>query len=80
MDFTDIIDRIKTEYQGFIVSDDIMAKLVAKHPFQRLLVRCGGGRFVVPAQDADHFMKIITKEGSDYVRDVSLAINYPCII
>ena len=37
-----------------------------------LLVRCGGGRFMAPAQDVQHFMDIIKADGRDYVRDVSL--------
>jgi hypothetical protein len=36
-----------------------------------VLVRCGGGRFTCPAQDAKHFIQIITEHKEDYVRDVS---------
>ena len=42
------------------------------HRFAQVLVRCGGGRFICSAQDAKHFMSIITNEDSDYVRDVSI--------
>jgi hypothetical protein len=35
-----------------------------------VLVRCGGGRFTCPAQDAKHFIRIVTEHGGDYVRDV----------
>lgn len=42
-----------------------------------VLVRCGGGRFVCPAQNAKHFIEIIERdakanEDGDYIRDVSL--------
>lgn len=67
----DIVHRIKNESNGFITTDEDMKELVATYPHQMLLVRCGSGRFLCPAQDADHFIKIIAKEGSDYVRDVS---------
>lgn len=37
-----------------------------------LLVRCGGGRFLAPANQVKHFTDIIERDGADYVRDVSL--------
>jgi len=37
-----------------------------------VLVRCGGGRFFCPAQDVEHFVGIIGRDGTDYVRDVSV--------
>jgi hypothetical protein len=40
-----------------------------------VLVRCGGGRFLCPIQDVQHFINIIGKEKSDYVRDVSFPSN-----
>ena len=70
---TDVIQRIKNESNGFITTQEDMNELVATYPHQMLLVRCGRGRFMCPAQDADHFIRIIAKdkEGTDYVRDVS---------
>ena len=63
--------RIQKETFGFISSPDDLKKVIAENPNYKLLVRCGGGRFVVNADQADHFMEIIRKEGSDYVRDLS---------
>lgn len=68
--FKNLMFRIK-ENHGFMNEKDleILAKVCRLHP---VLVRCGGGRFTCPAQDAEHFIEIIGKEGRDYVRDVSL--------
>lgn len=41
----------------------------------KVLVRCGCGRFVCPAQDVMHFADIIENEASDYVRDFSLPVG-----
>ena len=42
----------------------------------QVLVRCGGGRFTCPAQDAEHFISLVVSgnhAGQDeYVRDVGL--------
>ena len=46
--------------------------LVEKDRLAPVLIRCGGGRFTCPAQDAKHFINIITEHGGDYVRDVSI--------
>jgi len=45
-----------------------LANLDRLHP---VLVRCGGGRFTCPAQDAAHFIACVAGHG-DYVRDVSV--------
>ena len=48
---------------------------IATDPSPRLtllLVRCGGCRFLAPAQDVQHLVDIITREGTDYIRDVSV--------
>lgn len=42
-----------------------------------ILVRCGGCRFVAPADQIQHLIDIIEREGSDYVRDVSLVAGWP---
>jgi len=49
-----------------------MPELIAVDRLRLCLVRCGAGRFLAPAQDVAHFVDIITREDSDYVRDVSL--------
>jgi len=67
-----IIDRIRTEQFGFVQDIDL-PEIIAHKPLQPLLVRCGNGRFVCPAQDLEHFTGIITREGTDYIRDVSLS-------
>ena len=56
---------------GFLTTADL-PELVAYDRLRLCLVRCGGGRFIAPAQDVPHFVDIITREDSDYVRDVSL--------
>jgi hypothetical protein len=64
------------QHTGFLREDHV--KQMAECDATRLcmvLVRCGNGRFACPAQDAQHFVDIITKEGSDYVRDLSLPVN-----
>lgn len=68
--------RITTETHGFLRADDL--RTLAADPDTRLtpvLVRCGGCRFTCPAQDAAHLIDIITRERSDYVRDVSLPVK-----
>lgn len=70
----DIIERIRTEKHGFVQDTDL-SEIITHNRLQLLLVRCGCGRFLCPAQDLDHFMGIITREGSDHVRDVSIASN-----
>lgn len=62
--------RIKGQH-GFLKPRDV-AELTEVERLRPVLVRCGCGRFSCPAQDAQHFIDIITAEGSDYVRDVSL--------
>lgn len=57
---------------GFITSKEETAALIAEDRLQPVLVRCGGGRFQCPVQDMDNFIQIISREGSDYVRDTSV--------
>ena len=56
---------------GFLCSKHDLTWLASIDRFAPVLVRCGGGRFTVAAQDAEHFLEMIN-ESSDYVRDVSL--------
>jgi hypothetical protein len=67
----DVIERIRSQKLGFIQDVDLPL-IIAHNPSQPLLVRCGGGRFLCAADQVEHFMGIITREKTDYVRDVSL--------
>ena len=62
---------------GFLTRANVEA--LAADPDHRLdavLVRCGGGRFSCPAQDAEHFIALITDNPrADYVRDVSIPVG-----
>ncbi len=67
-----LLDRVRRERAGFLQASDVAA--LRAHPdarLWRLLVRCGGGRFIAPAQDVAHFIALVER-GGDYVRDVSL--------
>lgn len=66
---------------GFLRLHEI--EIIATDPITRLqmlLVRCGCGRFMAPAQDVIHFISIIERDSkanpqdelADYIRDVSL--------
>jgi hypothetical protein len=68
-----VIARCKRDNGGFVLDTDVA--LIAADPatrLQLLLVRCGGGRFLAPAQDVAHFIDIIEENGRDHVRDVSI--------
>jgi hypothetical protein len=60
------------EKRGYFLSDTMIPTLKAIDRLMLVLVRCGGGRFLCPVQDVNHFVGIIERENSDYVRDVSL--------
>jgi hypothetical protein len=67
------MQRANRERHGFLREDEVAA--IAGDPTTRLtplLVRCGGGRFLAPAQDVAHFIKAVETSGMDYVRDVSI--------
>jgi hypothetical protein len=67
------MQRANRECGGFLKEIDVA--VIATDPTTRLcmlLVRCGGGRFLAPAQDVAHFIEAIEKSGMDYVRDVSV--------
>ena len=71
---------------GFLTEGDVA--LLAADPETRLsllLVRCGGGRFLAPADQVKHFIAIIEEHNNfceehfskgDYIRDVSLPVNF----
>ena len=70
--------------QGGFLSPEDLQQIAKDFRLMMVLVRCGCGRFLAPAQDAKHFMDIITEHSTlkeekekiphqgDYVRDVSL--------
>lgn len=59
---------------GFLTKEDIDE--LAKHfPFHKVLVRCGNGRFVTAAQNANWFISIVNGSKKDYVRDAALIID-----
>ena len=67
-----MIDKLLEEKMGFITSPEELKAVIEENRMIQILVRCGGGRFVCPAQDVQHFMDIVNKEGSDYIRDISI--------
>ena len=58
--------------QGGFIRDDDLDAVIKENRLQPLLIRCGCGRFICPAQDAKHFIDIIEKDNRDYIRDVSI--------
>jgi len=66
-----IIERIQTQKCGFVQDTDL-PEIIAHNRMQLLIIRCGAGRFMCPAQDVEHFVGIVEREKSDYVRDISL--------
>jgi hypothetical protein len=67
-----IIEKIRAEKYGFVDMINDLPEIIKVNRFQMLLVRCGNGRFLCPAQDASHFVEIINDSFKDHVRDVSL--------
>ena len=58
---------------GFITKSDV-PDVIKMSPLQLLLVRCGGCRFLAPAQDVNKLIAAIEQAG-DYVRDVSFTAS-----
>ena len=60
-----------------------LADLAKLDRLRMVLIRCGNGRFLCPAQNAEHFMNIIRRDfdahsvDCDYIRDVSLPSSDP---
>lgn len=65
------IQRKVLDQYGFITSDDLPA-VISHDRLVMLQVRCGGKRFTAPAQDVPALIESVEKNGSDYIRDVSL--------
>lgn len=61
---------------GYLTMDDV-EKLLPNESLRlcQCLIRCGGMRAIVPLQDVTHFVKIIDREASDYVRDVAFTAS-----
>ena len=71
-----MLERIMSESFGFMSRVELeWLATDAKHRLTPILVRCGGCRFTAPAQDVQHLIDIITRDGSDYVRDVSIPVK-----
>jgi hypothetical protein len=70
-----IINVIDATQHGFVAPEQI-PQIVAEDRFFRLLVRCNNGRFLCPAQDAQHFIDLVNASGKDWVRDVSIPANH----
>ncbi len=65
------IQKAVSKKMGFI-TDNELPKVISENPMQGLLIRCGGGRFITQAQDAKHFIDIIERDKTDFIRDVSI--------
>ena len=70
------LQRIHDDHCGFLREDDV-AELAKLDRLHQLLVRCGCGRFTCAAQDVKHFIDLIEKASTEYVRDVSLLSTDP---
>jgi hypothetical protein len=66
-----LIEKLLKERMGFVKENEI-PEIIKENRMQSMIVRCGGGRFICPVQDVQHFIDIIEKEKSDYIRDVSI--------
>lgn len=65
IDGEEIIGRCKRENYGFLTESDVEG--IAADPRTRLtllLVRCGGGRFLAPADQLMHFVRIIERDAA----------------
>ena len=73
----DVLRRVINEQDGFITEEDI--KVLAADDYIETtimcLVRCSCGRFITRLGSVAHFVDIITREGTDYIRDVSLTVD-----
>lgn len=65
------IQKLLDEKYGYITDKDI-PEIIKENRLQQVIVRCGSGRFICPAQDLQHFIGIIEREKSEYIRDVSI--------
>lgn len=66
-----VLQVVVRDRQGFLTKNDLEV-IAAQDRHRLILVRCGCGRFLCPADNVQHFMNIIARDGQDYVRDISL--------
>jgi hypothetical protein len=71
----EIIERLGLEYQGFDLSREQVEAISKLDRLHQILVRCGAGRFIAPADQVLHFTDIIEREKSDHIRDLSLVAD-----
>jgi len=64
------MEEIRNKSHGFVSEDDL-EEIVQINRLELLLVRCGGCRFMAPAQDIKHLINLVEANGKEYVRDVS---------
>lgn len=67
-----VLEQVRGRF-GFLTAAELA--IIAADPLYRattVIVRCGGCRFIAAADQAAHLMAIIGREGSEYVRDVSV--------
>lgn len=62
--------RVRSANLGFLNAEDV-AIVAREAPRMLLLIRCGGFRCLVPAEQVDNAVRAINS-GADYVRDVSV--------
>ena len=72
---TTTIQTVINEQHGFIKQSDLPG-IIEQDRLMPCVIRCGGGRFTCPAQDVEHFIAIIERDGQDYIRDVSISVAY----
>ena len=68
------MEEIRKRRMGFVTKEDLQ-EIVKINRLELLLVRCGGCRFMAPAQDIDHLIKLVEHSGEEYVRDVSFPVR-----
>lgn len=66
-----IIQYALKNKMGFITEEEL-PEVIKENRLQEILVRCGNGRFIAPAQDIKHFIDIIERDKQDYIRDVCI--------
>ena len=63
--------RVTVKLQHGHLTEAQLPTLVRLRRLDLVLVRCGMGRFLCPAQDAAPFIELVERDGSEHVRDVS---------
>jgi len=68
------MEEIRDKSHGFVSQDDLK-EIVQINRLELLLVRCGGCRFMAPAQDIKRLINLVEATGEEYVRDVSFPVR-----